>query len=66
MRAVRADIDGYVSELLSKATAQNVLDDVLTKDDRQRLLDYLRAKGRLTAQGEYTGIPRCAAPTNRQ
>jgi len=55
MREVRADIDGYVSELLSKATAQNVLDDVLTKDDRQRLLDYLRAKGRLTAQGKYAG-----------
>ncbi len=55
MREVRADIDGYVSELLSKATGQNTLDDVLTKDDRQRLLDYLRAKGRLTAQGKYTG-----------
>lgn len=55
MREVRADIDGYVSELLSKATAQNVLDDVLTKDDRQRLLDYLRAKGRLSAQGKYAG-----------
>ena len=55
MREVRADIDGYVSELLTKATQQNTLDDVLTKDDRQRLLDYLRAKGRLTAQGKYTG-----------
>ena len=55
MREVRADIDGYVSELLTKATSQNGLDDVLTKDDRQRLLDYLRAKGRLSAQGKYTG-----------
>ncbi len=55
LREVRADIDGYVSELLSKATSQNVLDDVLTKDDRQRLLDYLRGKGRLTAQAKYAG-----------
>ncbi len=64
MREVRADIDGYVSELLSKATAQNALDDVLTTDDRQRLLDYLRAKGRLSAQGRYTGNIQMRGPSD--
>ncbi len=62
MREVRADIDGYVSELLSKAVSQDGLDDVVSKDDRQRLLDYLRGKGRLTAQGKYVGNPQMRGP----
>lgn len=55
LREVRTDFDGYVAELLSKAVSQNALDDTLTKDDRDRLLDYLRGIGRLDPQGKYRG-----------
>jgi monoamine oxidase len=55
LREVRTDIDGYTAELLSKAISQNALDDALTKEDRDRLLDYLRSIGRLDPQFKYRG-----------
>ena len=56
-REVHTDTDGYVSELLSKAVNTDALNDALTADDRERLLEYLRSKGALDASGRYRGGP---------
>lgn len=54
-REVHTDMDGYVSELLSKAVADHALDEVLSPEDRERLLEYLRSKGALDSSGKYHG-----------
>jgi monoamine oxidase len=56
---VAADFNGYVAELLAKATNQNRLDDAVTREDRQRLLEALRQWGALDdnyryVRGEYS------------
>src|ERR671914_1300894 len=48
LREARADFDGYIAELLSKALSQTQLDQPLTDEDRERLLAYLRRFGALT------------------
>jgi monoamine oxidase len=53
-REVHTDLDGYVSELLTKAVNGHALDDRLTSDDRERLLEYLQRKGALV-EGRYRG-----------
>jgi monoamine oxidase len=53
-REVHTDLDGYVSELLSKAVSGHAVDDVLTAEDRERLLAYLQQKGALV-EGRYRG-----------
>lgn len=53
-REVHTDLDGYVSELLTKAVNSHALDDALTADDRERLLEYLQRKGALV-EGRYRG-----------
>ncbi len=58
LREARADFDGYIAELLSKALAQTQLDQPLTNDDRERLLAYLRRLGALDQQRQYRGSPR--------
>ncbi len=54
-REVHTDMDGYVSELLSKAVSEHALDEALSPEDRDRLLEYLRSKGALDASGKYGG-----------
>jgi monoamine oxidase len=44
-RAAKADMFGYVAELLAKATDQGALDKELTAEDKERLLDFLRDFG---------------------
>jgi monoamine oxidase len=58
LREARADFDGYISELLSKSLSQKKLDQPLTAEDRDRLLEYLRHLGALDAQRQYRGSPR--------
>jgi monoamine oxidase len=58
VREARADLDGYVAELLSKALSQGDLDQPLTNDDRDRLLDYLRRAGALDERRQYRGSSR--------
>lgn len=53
-REVHTDIDGYVAELLSKAVSAHAVDDALTAEDRERLIEYLQRKGALTG-GRYRG-----------
>jgi len=57
-REARADLDGYVAELLSKALSQAELDAPLTDADRERLRDYLRRAGALDERGQYRGSGR--------
>jgi monoamine oxidase len=44
-RTAKADVYGYVSELLAKATDQGALDGRLTAEDRDRLVSFLRNFG---------------------
>lgn len=58
LREARADFDGYIAEMLSKAVSQTQLDRPLTTEDRERLLAYLRGLGALDQQQQYRGSPR--------
>ena len=58
LREARADFDGHIAELLSKAISQTQLDQPLTTQDRDRLLAYLRRLGALDQQRQYRGSPR--------
>ena len=55
LREARADFDGYIAELLSKALSQAQLDQPLTAADRDRVLAYLRRLGALDQRGQYRG-----------
>jgi monoamine oxidase len=52
-REVAADFDGYVGELLAKATAADKLDGAITKDEKDGLLQVLRFWGALDKNYEY-------------
>ncbi len=57
-RTARADVYGYVAELLAKATDQGALDTELTADDKERVLEFLQDFGALGDQAagyEYAG-----------
>ena len=58
LREARADFDGYIAELLSKALSQAQLDQPLTVADRDRLLAYLRGLGALDERLQYRGSSR--------
>jgi monoamine oxidase len=58
VREARTDLDGYVAEMLSKAASQVDLDQELTNDDRENLLEYLRRAGALDERAQYRGSPR--------
>ncbi len=52
IRQVEADIDraGHVQELLAKCATDGSLDDKITAEDRDRLLEYLREAGLLNSR----------------
>jgi len=52
-REVRSDYQGHIAELLSKAVNQGKLDAGLTPEDKDRLLESLRAWGVLDRQFRY-------------
>lgn len=58
VREVRADMHGYVAELLSKALAQPALDLPMSEADRDCLLEYLRREGALDERAAYKGSAR--------
>ncbi|WP_281286579.1 flavin monoamine oxidase family protein [Herbidospora galbida] len=60
LRTARADTQGYLSELLAKATNQGALDADLTAADKTDLLDLLREFGQLGEQLTYDGGERRA------
>src|SRR6266404_4299624 len=53
VRAVRADFQGQVSELLAKATRQGKLDEAVTKEDQEILLQALKSWGALDSSYNY-------------
>ncbi|MEO3887516.1 flavin monoamine oxidase family protein [Nonomuraea sp. B5E05] len=57
-RTARADMYGYVAEMLAKATNVGALDKAITKDDQERLLDFLRRFGDLGPRLNYEGSSR--------
>jgi monoamine oxidase len=57
-RAARTDFDGYVGELLAKATNQKALDADVGPDDRDALVEYLRGMGALGPRDRYLGSER--------
>ncbi len=57
-RRVLADTRGYIAELLAKAVDRNALDDALTGEDKERVLDMLAAYGGLNPDRLYVGSSR--------
>ncbi|WP_235998645.1 flavin monoamine oxidase family protein [Qaidamihabitans albus] len=60
-RTARADMYGYVSELLAKALDQGALDQEVSGEDRDRLLTFLGRFGDIGAKADgfaYTGTSR--------
>jgi len=60
-KELATDFKGHVSELLAKAVNQNALDDKLTKEDREKLLEALRGWGVLDRNMAYTSSLRVSA-----
>jgi monoamine oxidase len=52
-REIAADYDGYVAELLAKATSQQKLDGLVGADEKDGLLQMLQRWGALDANYEY-------------
>jgi monoamine oxidase len=57
-RQVVHDTRGYLAELLAKAINKHTLDDELSKEDSQRLLEFLEGFGDLGPNDRYTGSMR--------
>jgi len=60
-RTAKADVYGYISELLAKATDQGALNERLTATDKERLLSFLSGFGAIGAKTDgyaYTGSDR--------
>jgi monoamine oxidase len=53
-RAVKADYQGHVAELLAKATQSKQLDAQVAAEDQERLLESLREWGALDSSFRYT------------
>jgi monoamine oxidase len=53
IRAIKADFQGQVSELLAKVTQQGKLDETISKEDQEALLHALRAWGALDSDYKY-------------
>ncbi len=71
LRQVENDTRGHVSELLAKTINQGALDQDLSKEDRDRMLSFLRIYGPLDDAGKYGGsdradTPKCQAPAIRR
>ena len=53
IREIKADFQGQVSELLAKATEQGRLDEAVSSEDREILLEALRSWGALDKNYAY-------------
>jgi monoamine oxidase len=52
-RAIKADYEGYLAELLAKALHQDKLDAAVSTEDREMLLESIRSWGALNADFRY-------------
>lgn len=57
-RRVLTDTRGYIAELLAKAAGDGALDETLTPEDRERLLEMLTSFGELDKGRRYRGSTR--------
>jgi monoamine oxidase len=57
-RQVINDTRGHVAELLAKSINRDALNEELTKDDKERMLEFLRTYGDLSPDYFYKGSPR--------
>jgi len=55
LRELHNDMRGYTAELLAKVMDQSSLDSTLTKDDQEKLIEFLKAEGGLGADRRYRG-----------
>lgn len=62
-RQAKADVRGYTAEMLAKAVNQNRLDYPLTSEEKQKLVEYLRAEGNLSPDLFYKGSERAGYVT---
>jgi monoamine oxidase len=53
IREIKADFQGHISELLAKATAQGRLDEAVSAEDKEMLLQALKAWGALDKDYAY-------------
>src|SRR5271163_2717188 len=53
IRDIKADFEGGISELLAKAAQKGALDDAVSREDQQILLEALRAHGALDKDFRY-------------
>ena len=58
LKEIRADWRGYTSEMLAKAVTKDALDRPMTKEDRDRIVDWLKREGQLDAELRYNGTNR--------
>ena len=58
VREIHNDVRGYTSELLAKAVDQGKVDTALTKEDAQKVIEYLRAEGGLDIDKLYKASDR--------
>jgi monoamine oxidase len=61
MREAVNDARGHVSELLAKAIQRGALDQDVTADDKERMLNFLRLYGDLNSALAYRGSSRAGA-----
>jgi monoamine oxidase len=60
-RQVINDTRGHVAELLAKCVNQNALDQNMSAEDREKMLDFLRVYGDLKGTYKYEGSSRAGA-----
>lgn len=58
VREIHNDVRGYICEMLAKAIDQHKIDTALTKEDGQKILEYLRAEGGLNIDKLYKASDR--------
>ena len=63
LRTIKADAQGHIAELLSKAIQQNALEAAVTGEDREKLLEGLRSWGALGKDHRYV---KSTASSNRR
>jgi monoamine oxidase len=58
LRQVRSDWRGYTSELLAKALSQDALNQTMTVEDRDRIVEWLKFEGALGSDMRYASSSR--------
>ena len=58
IREIHNDMRGYMSELLAKSIDSGQIDTALTKEDAQKVIEYLRAEGGLNIDKLYKASER--------